>query len=139
MSQRQAEQATGPDMRWFFTGLSGRIGRQPFILGLLFLVALCGVIVGRLSNVSQGGGEFLLWGFAFLAYCLFFVWACIAMAVKRLHDLNISGAVAICLFIPAVSIVAVLVLCFWPGYRGHNDYGARSNEPKTAGTNHDGD
>ena len=59
MSDRQlpdlnSEPGTGgPDMRWFFLGFSGRIGRLPYILGILFLIALSGTVVARISSLPE--------------------------------------------------------------------------------------
>jgi len=119
-----------PNLRWFFFGLSGRIGRLPYILGNLFFVAVTGVIINQLMIVPEDSREIDLWSLLFMLLLPTVLWTSIAMAVKRLHDINLPGPVAICLFVPAVSLVAVLVLCFWPGTQGGNDYGDETNRPK---------
>jgi uncharacterized membrane protein YhaH (DUF805 family) len=124
----------GPGLRWFFFGLSGRVSRLPYILGTLFFVALSATVVSRLMIVPEDSGQFALWSVLFVLQLPFFLWTSIAMAVKRLHDINIPGPVAICLFVPAVSLLAMLVLCVWPGSRGGNDYGRETNQPKGPAT-----
>lgn len=119
-----------PGMRWLFFRLSGRISRVPYILGVLFFVVLCSAIVSRLMVLPEQSGEFALWSLAFVLLIPIIVWTSIALAVKRLHDINIPGPVSICLFVPAVSLLAMLVLSLWPGTRGSNDYGDETNQPK---------
>lgn len=122
--------ASGPGMRWLFLGLSGRISRVPYILGMLFFVALCSAIISRLMVLPEQSGQFALWSLAFVLLIPIMIWTTIALAVKRLHDINIPGPVSICLFVPAVSLLAMLVLALWPGTRGGNDYGDETNQPK---------
>ncbi len=117
-------------MRWLFFGFSGRISRVPYVLGTLFFVALCSAVISRLMALPEESGQFAFWSLAFVVLLPVIVWTSIALAVKRLHDINIPGPVAICLFVPAVSVLAMLVLCLWPGNRGGNDYGADTNRPK---------
>ena len=128
--QGSRPQAGAARLRWFFFGMSGRIGRLPYILGNLFFVAVTGLIVYRLMVVPADSREINLWSLLFILLLPTLLWTSIAMAVKRLHDINLHGAVAVCLFVPAVSLVAMLVLCFWPGTPGGNDYGDETNEPK---------
>ena len=131
--QMMTRQNSDSDMKWLFFGVSGRISRVPYVLGSLFLVMVGCVIISRLATIDTESGEFIFWSFALVFFTVISMWATIALAVKRLHDLNIPGPVSICLFVPAVSIIAVLVLCFWPGNHGPNDYGAETNQPKDPG------
>ena len=119
-----------PNMRWFFFGLSGRIGRAPFVLGVLFQMAVYGVIISQLAANPEESARFSFWVACLFIFSLLCVWQMVAMAVKRLHDMNIPGAVVLCLFVPAVSIIAFLVMCVWWGTAGPNDYGETSNRPK---------
>ncbi|MEM9104019.1 MAG: DUF805 domain-containing protein [Pseudomonadota bacterium] len=118
-------------MRWFLFGLSGRISRVPFVLATLLQTAVLGISVSRLTQLPEDSSAFGLWALVFLISMAASIWVTIATAIKRLHDINIPGAVVLCLFVPAVSIIAFLVLCFWPGTNGPNDYGDDDNRPKT--------
>lgn len=118
-------------MRWLFFGISGRIGRLPFNLGLLFIIALFGILIAQLSTAEPHSARATFLSLCFIAYFFVSVWMLVAMSIKRLHDINIPGAVAICLFVPAVSIIALLVLCAWRGTHGPNDYGESYNWPKS--------
>ena len=120
----------GPGLRWFFFSLSGRISRVPYVLGTLLLFALLIGMMRRLATVPEDSGEFMFWSLLLMLTAPLWLWALVALAVKRLHDFNIPGPVAICLFVPAVLILAILVLCLWPGTPGDNDYGDETNCPK---------
>ncbi len=122
--------AAGADMRWFFLGFSGRIGRLPYILGTLFLVALSAGAVSQIASLPEDSFWVGPWFIFLMVLSGFTLWSCTAMAVKRLHDFNIPGPVAICIFVPAVSPIAMLVMCLWPGTAGPNDYGDETNRPK---------
>jgi len=136
MDNREREQQDltpdpgGPGMRWLFFGLSGRISRVPYVLGMLFFMALCSAVFSRLMALPEESGQFALWSLAFVLLIPVIIWTTIALAVKRLHDINIPGPVAICLFVPAVSFLAMLVLALWPGTGGGNDYGNETNRPR---------
>lgn len=119
-----------PAMRWFFFSPSGRIDRLPFLLGLLFLTAVNGFLWNRLVAVPEESTAFVFWSFVAFTFALGSIWSTVVMAIKRLHDMNVPGAVAVCLFVPAVSILTVLVLCVWPGSSGPNRFGERRNRPK---------
>ncbi|MCR9137321.1 MAG: DUF805 domain-containing protein [Alphaproteobacteria bacterium] len=126
----QQHAAGGPGMRWLFFGLSGRISRGPYVLGMLFFMALSSAVFSRLMVLPEESGQFAMWSLAFVLLIPVIIWTTIALAVKRLHDINIPGPVSICLFVPAVSLLAMLVLALWPGTRGGNDYGDETNQPK---------
>ncbi|MEM6463180.1 MAG: DUF805 domain-containing protein [Pseudomonadota bacterium] len=117
-------------MRWLFFGISGRIGRVPYVLGLLFVIAVFGLLIAQLSAVDRLGARATFLSLCFVAFFFLAVWMVMAMSIKRLHDINIPGAVSVCLFVPAVSIIALLVMCAWRGTDGANDYGESSNRPK---------
>ncbi len=116
-------------MRWFFLGFSGRIGRLPYLLGLLFLVAVSGFIVSRMAAAPDNSDALALWGLVSLVFGVGSVWAIVAISVKRLHDMNLPAAIAICLFVPAISFITILVLCLWPGSVGPNRFGDDENRP----------
>ncbi|MEX3011280.1 DUF805 domain-containing protein [Hoeflea sp. TYP-13] len=122
---------TAPSMRWFFFSLSGRIGRLPYLLGSLFLTAIFGILVSQLVAYPEESGQFAAWSLVFAGFSLVSVWMTIAMSVKRLHDMNIPGPVVLCLFVPAVSIIAFIVMCVWKGTDGPNDHGDEYNRPKS--------
>ena len=54
----------------------------------------------------------------------------ILLTIKRLHDMNLPVPLIICLFIPAISIFALIAFLVWPGTDGANGYGRVPNRPK---------
>ena len=54
------------------------------------------------------------------------LWSNVALSVKRLHDIDRPGIIAVVLFIPVISIVAFIALCLIPGNPGPNQYGEPS-------------
>ena len=51
------------------------------------------------------------------------VWAALAIAVKRLHDLNRSGFWSVLCFLPYLGGLFLLLLGFPRGTQGQNEYG----------------
>lgn len=124
------DEDAAPSMRWFLFGLSGRISRMPFVLATLFQVSVLGISLSQILQHPEGSSEAATWSLVLFVSMLASVWITVATAIKRLHDINIPGAVVLCLFVPAVSVIAYLVLCFWPGTPGPNSYGDDYNRPK---------
>ena len=80
-------------LKWLFFSLEGRIARKSFILSAVFLVLPQIIVLGQMINASQSGNEGAL-AFWFLAWCgvvLATLWTLIALTVKRLHDLDVTG------------------------------------------------
>jgi uncharacterized membrane protein YhaH (DUF805 family) len=114
---------------WLFFRFSGRVSRAAYFLGGLLLAVLQAFLLYRFTLVPGDSTEGQLWATAFMAVMLTSVWSNVALGVKRLHDLDKPGIIAASLFIPVISIIAFLVLCFLPGTPGPNRYGARTNSP----------
>ncbi len=131
MGDEQASRVTtDPGIGWLLFSLSGRIGRKLYVLSTLLIVMVIATMVSRLSAIPEGGNEFALWGFVFIIMMPVVLWISLATAIKRLHDMNTPGAVAICLLVPAVSLLTILILSIWKGNSGPNDYGHFANRPK---------
>jgi len=124
-----------PDMRWFFFGISGRISRLPYFLCVLFLNFITAALFFQLTPDPAGGIQQDFWAAIFVIYMIVATWITVSTTVKRLHDLKLTGWLAVILFIPAIGIVIgillVIVLCVFPGTRGPNAYGDTTNRPKT--------
>jgi uncharacterized membrane protein YhaH (DUF805 family) len=95
--------------------LSGRIGRQPYILGQLFLLSLYAVIVARILAVRGQDGPTALWGLSLLALTPVAAWATIALTTKRLRDVGWPALLALVLFVPTANLVLIGLLMVWPG------------------------
>ncbi|MCP8896390.1 DUF805 domain-containing protein [Shinella daejeonensis] len=126
-----AEEAR-PGFGWFFFGWSGRIGRAPYALGWLFWLMLLSAALSRLAMLPQDHPSLLFWSTVFLAGAIVSTVSSLMLTVKRLHDLSLPAALVICLFIPVISIIALLAFMLLPGATGPNDYGPRANRPRSA-------
>ncbi|MEO6040356.1 MAG: DUF805 domain-containing protein [Croceibacterium sp.] len=95
----------------------------------------------EIASLSAGSFGPLFWvGAGLLAlYCLAIVVPSIAVAIRRLHDRNLTGwiylGVIVASFIPVVGILAglaFLVLMLLPGTPGPNKYGPDPLDPAQA-------
>jgi uncharacterized membrane protein YhaH (DUF805 family) len=116
---------------WLFFSVSGRVSRAAYFLAGLLLAIVPAFFLYRFMLVADGTteGQGQIWALAFWVAFLVSIWSNVALGVKRLHDFGQPGIFAVSLFIPVVSIVAFIVLCFFPGNPGPNKYGPRTNAP----------
>lgn len=108
---------------WLFFRFTGRVGRVVYFLAGLLLAVVQAFFLYRFMQVPEGSAAGQLWASLFWLAVLVSVWSNVALGVKRLHDFDRPGIVAITLFIPVVSIVAFIALCLIPGDPGPNRYG----------------
>lgn len=116
-------------MRWLFFSASGRIGRTLFVLGWLYLSVVNGLMIALLIGQSSNGDPPLVLSLMALAVGGFTLWPSAMLTVKRLHDVDLAGAFAILIFVPALSIILLVGLSLWKGTPGPNSYGDRSDAP----------
>lgn len=114
---------TKATVNWALFGLRGRIGRQTYILGQLFMIAIFAVIIARIVAVEGDESATAMWGIIMLLALLGSSWSMIALTVKRLHDISKPGFLALLLFVPTVNMVTVVVLMFWPSSPQSNEHG----------------
>lgn len=105
------------------------MSRLAYFLGGLLVAIVQAFPLYRFTLVPEGTAESETWALLFLIAFLASLWSNVALAVKRLHDFGKPGLMAIVLFIPVISIAAFLLLCLFPGDKGSNRYGARTNSP----------
>lgn len=115
---------------WLFFGVSGRVSRAAYFLAGLLLAVVQAFFLYRSVIAQNAGLDASSWEAAFAATFFVSLWSNVALGVKRLHDMDRPGFIAVALFVPVVSIVAFLALCFFPGTPGPNKYGSRTNAPK---------
>lgn len=110
-----------------YADFSGRSSRTEFGLfhiifyGMAVLLMLLAVTFG--SDMMDDNADFG-WGWALLA-----IWILAALipgwavTVRRLHDQDKSGWFILLTFIPYIGFLFWLIMAFWPGTKGENDYG----------------
>jgi uncharacterized membrane protein YhaH (DUF805 family) len=127
-----------------YFSFEGRLQRLPFFIRNLYLSIAAGVLIIAGIPLFSHGGAILWWtGIVFLAVAMT---ACatsfVALLVRRLHDLGLSGYHAIWVAVTQVLSTALsygtgtavlaslpfaavgLWLTFWPGQKTDNRYGA---------------
>ena len=110
------------DTRNSYFSFKGRMNRKAYcIMGLkcLGFYFLLGVFASFLVQEGSDG----LGGFILLVATIAFAICNYSLTVRRLHDLNFSGWLAIIMFIPYVNLIAALFIILAPGTEGSNEYG----------------
>lgn len=122
-------------VKWLLFGFKGRIGRKSFLLAALLLLlvqlALFSFLISLTGGTSEDGrihlntssGFAAIVGLALLASWLASAWALLALAVKRLHDLNMPVPLAILLIIPAIAFFCWAFLAAMPSHQETNEHG----------------
>ena len=118
-------------MQWYlsvlknYVGFSGRARRKEY-----WMFTLINAIVGAIINVIQLilGLELPYLYIFFHGLSPFFVLLpVLALAIRRLHDTDRSGAWALLFFVPFIGWLVLLVFFCTEGTSGSNRYG---NDPK---------
>ena len=120
-----------PDMRWFFFGISGRISRLPYLLAMLFILAVGMAILSFFFSMTAAGELYVTSHPVVWIYGIISQWVTVTLAIKRLHDFNKTGFFSLALFVPLVAVLALVLLCTIPGTPGPNAYGDHTDRPKT--------
>ena len=120
-----------PTVAWVLFGFRGRIGRQSFILGQLFMVSLFFVIVARLVAVQGDESATTFWGFMMILLMAVSVFSSFALVIKRLHDLGFPGMLSLVLFVPTVNLIMMGVLMILPSSPQTNEHGPPPFGPPT--------
>lgn len=94
--------------------------------GVLLAFAIIGVtlmtaVYGHPANIP--GIMNLIMGWVFLAAYAGAIWVHLALGVKRLHDRNSSGWLLVLLIVPFVNLGLIVMMAFFDGTQGPNQYG----------------
>ncbi|EJL22422.1 DUF805 domain-containing protein [Novosphingobium sp. AP12] len=126
---------------WAFTLLNvivyAVIGILAMAMGLS-LSALTNLDGGNFSSAAVGGGFMVLAGVGGLYFLATFIPG-ISVAVRRLHDRDMSGwwypgfiVLGMIPFVGWIASIAFLVILFLPGTPGHNRFGEDPKDPMGA-------
>ena len=126
-------------MKDLLFSFEGRIGRKPFWLTLLAMVAvgiLINVLVlgamfaGAASADPEGGGGGAMGAVIMVVMVVLGVamlWISLAVQAKRWHDLDKSAWWILINLVPAVGGLIALIMCgFMAGTQGPNQFGSAS-------------
>jgi len=117
-----------PTFSEYFFSFRGRIGRFE-----LFMYQLLLSLFGALCIAITMGVGFLIVGdvgaaIGYVIGAIIIVWPSLALAVKRCHDRNRSGAFVLVSLIPVISLWYLIEMLFIKGSEGENKYGLPSFE-----------
>ncbi|PLX37947.1 MAG: hypothetical protein C0606_06770 [Hyphomicrobiales bacterium] len=115
-----------PNLLWLFTGITGRITRMPFWLGIAFVNVIVAFFVGTPMRNPALAPTFA----PFMPFILIpAIWAEIALIIKRAHDCNVTGFVALLSLIPFLNVLLVVFFGVQPGDPKPNAFGRGRNSP----------
>ncbi|WP_237066868.1 DUF805 domain-containing protein [Microbulbifer guangxiensis] len=101
-----------------YFNLSGKINRKSYVLfGAIVPIVFSTILFITLIAMYDMGlvlGDIAGEVAVYLIYALTGLVA-LAPAVKRLRDIGLNGWLAVSVFIPYLSIIAMVLLVFWPG------------------------
>jgi uncharacterized membrane protein YhaH (DUF805 family) len=113
-----------------FFNPSGRLNRLRYWAhGMTMAIAFYAVIIAGVLLMGQGsmfvGGAIL--GVGYIAMLVF----SFIIVIQRLHDLNKSGWMSLLMLVPLVNIYLMVLVIFFKGTPGRNDYGLQTPPNKT--------
>lgn len=109
---------------WVFLRFDGRISREVYWLGLMFLWSVFGMFLSMFQNVPDMR---VIAAFGLFLHVLFMIWATVALVVKRAHDKGLPGVVAFLLVVPFLGEMTVIYLGVVAGDPGPNPFGRAAN------------
>jgi uncharacterized membrane protein YhaH (DUF805 family) len=114
-----------------FFSPSGRLSRGPYALGILFWFALQFASIGQMfaGDRLNSDGLLIIGFLALIVTALLSVVSMTMLTIKRVHDLGHPGLLAFLIFVPVVSLFALLFFLLFPS-GPPNDYGTYPNQPR---------
>ena len=117
---------------WLFISTRGRLPRSIYWaakLGLLFTLIVLFAIAAAVEGANLENSEWLVLPF------ILYLFALVSVAIKRLHDQDMSGVWVLACFVPYLGeLFSLIVLGCLKGTEGSNDYGPDPLEPAKAET-----
>lgn len=117
-------------MEWFlkvvrdnYANFNGRARRKEYWMYVLFniIISVVLMIVDTALGLNIGNG---MNGIIGVIYSLAVLIPSLAVAVRRLHDVNKSGWMLLTAFIPIIGAIWLIVLLATEGDSGNNQYGS---------------
>jgi uncharacterized membrane protein YhaH (DUF805 family) len=114
---------------WLLFGLKGRISRRIYWPAYLALLCLNFALYFQLVSLTE---EELVGGVLIIIFLVgvALLYANIAVAVKRLHDIGYGGFLAVAVPIPLIGIAFSIWVGILPGAAGPNRYGDLPDAPR---------
>jgi uncharacterized membrane protein YhaH (DUF805 family) len=123
-------------MNWYllafknYATFKGRARRKEYWMYALFQIIFILCYIGLLGTLKDSD-SFILKTLVtiFVLYILACIPPTIALAVRRMHDLNKSGTTVLIRFIPAIGGIWYFILTCMEGTVGKNKYGLDPKKP----------
>jgi len=96
----------------------GRIGRKEWVLGIILLIGMLFATAFLIASISE---YLILLIPLYIVYAVFLF----SLHIRRLHDLNYSGWVALVFSIPIANLILLLILTLSSGKEIENRYGKK--------------
>jgi len=112
-----------------FFSPSSRVNRLRYWAHIMLVAIPFYILVGGSAYLATSISP-LFWGIAVIAYIGFIAFSFIIM-IQRLHDLNKSGWLSLFALVPFANLYLAILLIFFAGTPGRNDYGLPTPPNKT--------
>jgi uncharacterized membrane protein YhaH (DUF805 family) len=112
-------------MQSLLFSFNGRIRRQQWWMGTVGVAVVAGILFAICNMLSNNGGALAIVGMIIeLAVLVVYVWALLALQIKRWHDRDKSWVWFFITFVPVIGGLWALVECgFLDGTPGPNKFG----------------
>lgn len=108
MARPVTSPAGSPGPLWALFGFDGRLSREPYWLGFLLVFLVVTFATAPLAAPTEDEGV-LISPVTFIVF-IAAIWAQFALAVKRLHDRDLSGWFCLILFAPILVMATPLFI-----------------------------
>jgi uncharacterized membrane protein YhaH (DUF805 family) len=112
-------------MKQYFT-TEGRLGRLQYFINTL-IIRFASIMAGTLLFVpfvlTKDPSAIMLGAVLFGVFFIAGTVVCIMQAVRRLHDMEMSGSMYLLCLVPLANIYLAIILLFKKGTEGANQYG----------------
>jgi len=112
-------------MQSLLFSFNGRIRRQQFWLATIGVAVVYGVVYAIVMMLMRNGGVMaMIGGIVMLVVLVAYLWAALAIQIKRWHDRDKSWVWIFISFIPVIGAIWTLIECgFLDGTPGPNKFG----------------
>ena len=104
-----------------FFSFEGRLNRKPFFLRGLALGVVAGILILLVGGTDENASGITL-AVTVVIYLICLIGQ-MALSVRRCHDLNRTGWLALICLVPFLNCILAIYLLFFKGTEGPNRYG----------------
>ncbi|SHL37632.1 DUF805 domain-containing protein [Roseibium suaedae] len=124
-----------PSLGWLFASPIGRLGREPYWLGMIFSWLVIGVAISMWLNTLDTSvpveelniAAFVQSNPLFPILFIVLQWIELALVMKRCQDAGLPGFAGMMVLVPIANVLFVAVMGFVPSQQRPNRYGPMPN------------